>query len=193
MECINGDTSYCTSCDDSLGYLFFQFSCVAGECPEGFKRLSETRNTCIPSNEYCKYGYDYNDYGICELAVAECPEGTVLNEAKDKCVALPGLQIPFLFLGLSLIWTTYVLATSFKRDKSALNIVPQLILGYDVILQFCSIFLIYLCSLIGLDLLSTVNLSILVFVVFENMALTIWIQRRSMLEDQAFKYWCQYN
>jgi hypothetical protein len=107
---------------------------VPDQCPEDFKRLSETRNTCIPNNEYCKYGYGYNDYGICELKNVECPENTILNETLDKCVALPGIQIPFFFLGFSLVWTIYVLATSCKRDGSAISIVPQLILGYDVLL-----------------------------------------------------------
>jgi len=70
----------------------------------------------VLDREECRYGYAYNDFGECALVVQICNEGYVLNSGLNKCIPVPGFNIPFLFLGLALIWTIY-LSVQYRRGK----------------------------------------------------------------------------
>ena len=104
-ECQN-KTSYCTKCDP--GYFFYKFTCVKDQCPANYTQLSATRNVCVKEREDCSYGYEYNDFGECELKVQMCESGYILNKRFNKCIPVPGPYIPFIFMIVAGIWTAYL-------------------------------------------------------------------------------------
>lgn len=64
---------------------------------------------CVRDGEVCPYGYAFNMTGQCELDVAHCEEGYILNETLDMCIPLPGGHAPFVFFFASVLWAVFVL------------------------------------------------------------------------------------
>lgn len=147
LECI-GSPNYCTRCDDFTGYNFFKFECIKGSCPSEFKRLSEEKNVCVPEKEVCKYGYAYNDVGLCTLVNVLCEDGNILSESLDMCIPQPGLQLPFLFLIAAAAWTAYVYKTSVP-DRSLEVLLPQILLGLTFLWWVSYVTFMGLCADMG--------------------------------------------
>ena len=74
-ECKNS-RDHCTICED--GFVFFEFNCVK-QCPTGYTLISKDVRTCVRDGEVCPYGQRYNSFGQCELYLAHCRVGYVLN------------------------------------------------------------------------------------------------------------------
>jgi hypothetical protein len=71
--------------------------------------LSDTRNVCVKEREDCRFGYEYNDFGECELKVQMCESGYILNSKLNRCIPVPGAYVPFIFMIAAAIWTVYLL------------------------------------------------------------------------------------
>ena len=136
--------------------------------------MDEEQNVCIPEKEKCRYGYAYNQYGDCEIINVLCEDGTLLNETLSKCLPRPTLSLPFLFLGLASLWALAIIIKG--REKP---IIPQLLLGWNIILQSSSFLLIYLYDQIGLENISKLNTIVIIFIIFENLMMTLWVMNKS--------------
>ena len=98
----------------------------------------------------------------------------MLNETLNKCLPRPTLTLPFLFLGLAALWGIAVLILG--REKP---IIPQLLLGWNLILQSSSFLLIFLYDRIGVEMISKLNTIVIVFIIFENLMMTLWVMNKS--------------
>lgn len=72
--------------------------------------------------EICAYGYGYNNYGECVLKARVCEPRYVLNLDGTKCIPVPGVYIPFLFVMLALGWTAYILIDN-KKHKHSIEVI----------------------------------------------------------------------
>lgn len=119
-ECAPGCTEceysrdHCTICKEN--FVFHDFSCVPA-CPSGFKKIdSDGVPTCALEREPCQFGQQYNDLGVCELYLAECKVGYVLNSSQTECIPEPGFHLPFAFLYGAAGWCFFILRKK-NRDK----------------------------------------------------------------------------
>ena len=86
-------------------------------CPEGFKKiLDDGVQTCVLERPNCPFGQRYNDEGVCELYLAECKVGYVLNTQKTECIPEPGFHLPFAFLYGAIGWLIFIMRKK-NRDK----------------------------------------------------------------------------
>lgn len=67
---------HCNVCQ--ADFFFHEFTCVK-ECPPEFKAIGTDMKTCVREREVCPYGQRYNQFGRCELYLAKCKVGYVLN------------------------------------------------------------------------------------------------------------------
>ena len=86
-ECAPGCTEceysreHCTVCQDN--FIFHDYSCVPA-CPEGYMKVNSNADgtgvpKCVLERDQCPFGQKYNEEGVCELFLAECKVGYVLN------------------------------------------------------------------------------------------------------------------
>ena len=112
-------------------------SCVPA-CPIGYIRINGSEDVgindgvpkCVLERPTCPFGQKYNDLGVCELYLAECKVGYVLNADQSECIPEPGFHLPFAFLYAALGWTIYILRKK-NRDKfDRVSLISQLLLGF---------------------------------------------------------------
>ena len=70
--------------------------------------ISEDLRTCVREREACPYGQAYNALGECELYLAECKVGYVLNSSETECIPEPGFHLPFAFLYGAIGWLIFI-------------------------------------------------------------------------------------
>ena len=124
-ECAPGCTEceysreHCTVCKEN--FIFHDYSCVPA-CPEGYKKIDDEQGipVCTLERESCPFGQRYNDLGVCELYLAECKVGYVLNADETECIPEPGFHLPFAFLYAAIGWVIFILRkknrSKFERD-----------------------------------------------------------------------------
>ena len=125
-ECAPGCTEceysreHCTVCES--GFVFYDFSCVS-QCPKGYTTISETVQTCVRDGEVCPFGQRYNNFGLCELYLAHCRIGYVLNAEETECIPEPGFHLPFAFLYAALGWVCFIMRKKNRKQMSRENLV----------------------------------------------------------------------
>jgi hypothetical protein len=187
LDCADGcltcqnKTDYCTKCDRN--HVFFKFSCIQ-ECPTGYHTISEERKICVLDREECPYGYAYNDFGECELVVQICNEGYILNLGLNKCIPVPGFYIPFLFLGLALIWTIY-LSIQYRRGKieGGYTLLTQILTGLTFIQTFTYYLLLALSIGLGYRMITALHLTTLVSMFLINVTFGVYVDMRVKKSD----------
>mmetsp|Transcript_8759 Transcript_8759/g.8065 ORF Transcript_8759/g.8065 Transcript_8759/m.8065 type:complete len:352 (+) Transcript_8759:902-1957(+) len=185
---------YCTYCDDSLGYLFYNYTCVPDQCPEGFTRMNATKNVCVRDGLVCDYGYDFNDFGECVLAVAQCEKGYVLNRTKDQCIPKPLFYFPFLFLMLALGYTIYSVVVFRKDPGMPLHSkLARLLLGY-ILLQTAQYLILLILSLVlRYSIITTGHCLSVVSMYLSNLVGFFYFKKYTKKNDPAFAHWIQNN
>lgn len=98
--------------------------------------ISEDVRTCVRDGEVCPYGQRYNSFGKCELYLAHCRVGYVLNASQTECIPEPGFHLPFAFLYAALGWTLFIMRKGNRKQMTRENIVSQLLIGFTALQQF---------------------------------------------------------
>ena len=143
-ECAPGCTEceysrqHCTAC--AAGFVRHDFSCIK-ECPTDYVPASPTDRTCVREREACPFGQrevsTLNEAGetvySCELYLAECKVGYVLNADETECIPEPGFHLPFAFLYGALGWTIFILRRKNRERFPRVNLVSQLLLGFTAL------------------------------------------------------------
>ena len=183
LECENS-REHCTVCE--ADFFFNDFSCVK-TCPAGFMAKSVDDRTCVLERDVCPFGQAYNDAGECELTLAECEVGYVLNRDQTECIPEPGFHLPFAFLYGAIGWSIYILRKS-NRDKFPReNIISQLLIGFTFLQQFSYMFQIIIAYTMDISFVGGMHTFAYFMLYLLNLVCLFAIHR--LIKDKPFEHW----
>ncbi|CDW73754.1 UNKNOWN [Stylonychia lemnae] len=185
-------SDYCTECDDKLGYLFYKFKCYKDDCPTGYTRLSTTRNICVREGYVCPYGYEFNNFGECELVLQICREGYKLNSDKTKCIPVPGAYIPLIFLIAIAIWTGFVIY-KYRKTHAPIDIITMLLTFYTFVQTVSYITMLGLAFELDYVMVKGVHMMAFISMYLANAIFGLVFHLKYRKEDPAFVHWYSEN
>ena len=182
-ECENS-REHCTVCKDD--FFFYDFSCVT-DCPVEYTVVSDDIRTCVREREFCPYGQRYNNFGVCELYLAECKVGYVLNSDETECIPEPGFHLPFAFLYAAAGWTIYILRKKNREKMKREMLISQLLLGFTILQQFSYIVQLCLAYTMGFDFIVAMHTVAMFLHYFLNLLCLVAVHW--LIKDKPYEHW----
>ena len=125
--------------------------------------------------------------GVCELYLAECKVGYVLNASQTECIPEPGFHLPFAFLYAAIGWTIYIMRKKNRSKFPRENLVSQLLLGFTALQQFSYLIQLILSYTMGYTFISGMHTLALFILYLFNLVTLIAIHW--MIRDKPFDHW----
>ena len=186
---------HCTVCQDN--FIFHDFSCVPA-CPAGYIKINAGEDAldggindgvpkCVLERENCPFGQKYNELGVCELFLAECKVGYVLNAEQTECIPEPGFHLPFAFLYGALGWLVYILRKKNREKFDRVSLISQLLLGFTALQQLNYIVQMCLAYSMDFNVVSGMHTFALFVHYFVNVLCLIAIHY--LIKDKPFEHW----